>query len=157
MISFTSPSPTGSSIERLCDIAATDPVGYSPRPNPIDDRGPMIRAARTLLSSVTRVLLLADIVVVKQLLLAKDRVSMSRNDGAVDEDDNPYVYLFPHSLFFSQQVARNLSRLESVANFTEFVKAFSVFGAEMVELAHVTGEFNFKRKQFTRISHVAKR
>ena len=67
---------TGSSIERLCDIAATDPtVGYSPRPNPIDDRGPMIRAARTLLSSVTRVLLLADIVVVKQLLLAKDRVS----------------------------------------------------------------------------------
>jgi hypothetical protein len=35
----------------------------------------MVRAARTLLSSVTRVLLLADIVVVKQLLLAKDRVS----------------------------------------------------------------------------------
>ncbi|XP_055631442.1 alpha-catulin isoform X3 [Toxorhynchites rutilus septentrionalis] len=99
----------GSSIERLCDIAATDPVGYSPRPNPIDDRGPMIRAARTLLSSVTRVLLLADIVVVKQLLLAKDRV------------------------------ARTLGRLESVANFTEFVKAFSVFGSEMVELAHVTG------------------
>lgn len=88
-------------------------VGYAPRPNPIDDRGPMIRAARTLLSSVTRVLLLADIVVVKQLLLAKDRV------------------------------ARTLGRLESVANFTEFVKAFSVFGAEMVELAHVTGEFQF--------------
>lgn len=38
------------------------------------------------------------------------------------------------------QVAKSLGRLESVANFTEFVKAFSVFGAEMVELAHVTGE-----------------
>ena len=38
------------------------------------------------------------------------------------------------------QVARSLGRLESVSNFTEFVKAFSVFGAEMVELAHVTGE-----------------
>lgn len=36
----------------------------------------MVRASRTLLSSVTRVLLLADIVVVKQLLLAKDRVSI---------------------------------------------------------------------------------
>lgn len=70
----------------------------------------MSRAARALLTSVTRVLLLADIVVVKQLLLAKDRV------------------------------ARSLGKLESVANFTEFVKAFSVFGAEMVELAHVTGE-----------------
>jgi hypothetical protein len=31
--------------------------------------------------------------------------------------------------------------MESVANFTEFVKAFSVFGAEMVELAHVTGKY----------------
>ena len=38
------------------------------------------------------------------------------------------------------QVTRSLGRLESVTNFTEFVKAFSVFGAEMVELAHVTGE-----------------
>lgn len=40
---------------------------------------------------------------------------------------------------FSSQVSRTLGRLESVANFTEFVKAFSVFGAEMVELAHITG------------------
>jgi hypothetical protein len=27
-----------------------------------------------------------------------------------------------------------------VANFTEFVKAFSQFGTEMVELAHLTGD-----------------
>jgi hypothetical protein len=33
-----------------------------------------------------------------------------------------------------------LGRLESVTNFTEFVKAFSQFGAEMVELAHLTGD-----------------
>jgi hypothetical protein len=38
------------------------------------------------------------------------------------------------------QVARSLGRLESVTNFTEFVKAFSQFGAEMVELAHLTGD-----------------
>lgn len=38
------------------------------------------------------------------------------------------------------QVARSLGRLESVTNFTEFVKAFSVFGGEMVELAHLTGD-----------------
>lgn len=65
---------TGASIERLCDISANDLHGYPPRPDPIDDRGHMVRAARTLLSAVTRVLLLADIVVVKQLLLTKDRV-----------------------------------------------------------------------------------
>lgn len=41
---------------------------------------------------------------------------------------------------FLQQISRTLGRLESVATFTEFVKAFSVFGAEMVELAHITGE-----------------
>jgi hypothetical protein len=39
-----------------------------------------------------------------------------------------------------EQVARSLGRLESVTNFTEFVKAFSQFGAEMVELAHLTGD-----------------
>ncbi|XP_037915686.1 alpha-catulin isoform X3 [Hermetia illucens] len=100
----------GSSIERLCEITATDPLGYPPPDGPLADRSAMVRAARALLSSVTRVLLLADIVVVKQLLVAKDKV------------------------------AKSLGRLESVASFTEFVKAFSVFGAEMVELAHVTGD-----------------
>lgn len=29
-----------------------------------------------------------------------------------------------------------------MANFTEFVKAFSIFGTEMIELAHVTGILN---------------
>ncbi|XP_015117019.1 alpha-catulin isoform X2 [Diachasma alloeum] len=91
----------GSTIEKLCECAMEDSLA---------DRGSVVRAARCLLGSVTRVLLLADIVVVKQLLLAKDKV------------------------------ARSLGRLESVSNFTEFVKAFSQFGAEMVELAHLTGD-----------------
>lgn len=34
----------------------------------------------------------------------------------------------------------SLNRLENVANFTEFVKAFSHFGMEMVELAHLTSD-----------------
>ncbi|XP_059475145.1 alpha-catulin isoform X2 [Neocloeon triangulifer] len=91
----------GCSIEKLCQVAMTDSL---------TDRGSVVRAARCLLGSVTRVLLLADIVVVKQLLLAQDKV------------------------------ARSLGRLEGVSNFTEFVKAFSQFGAEMVELAHLTGD-----------------
>lgn len=37
-------------------------------------------------------------------------------------------------------MARTLGRLENVSNFTEFVKAFSQFGAEMVELAYLTGD-----------------
>lgn len=44
---------------------------------PAEYRGSLVRAARCLLGSVTRVLLLADTVVVKQLLLAKDKVSTS--------------------------------------------------------------------------------
>ncbi|CAK9821329.1 Ctnnal1 [Anthophora retusa] len=91
----------GSAIEKLCECATE---------NSLADRGSVVRAARCLLGSVTKVLLLADIVVVKQLLLAK------------------------------KKVARSLGRLESVSNFTEFVKAFSQFGAEMVELAHLTGD-----------------
>jgi hypothetical protein len=38
------------------------------------------------------------------------------------------------------QVVNTLTRLESVTNFTEFVKAFSQFGTEMVELAQLTGD-----------------
>lgn len=55
----------GTAIEKLCEAALEDSL---------TDRGAVVRAARCLLGSVTRVLLLADIVVVKQLLLAKDKV-----------------------------------------------------------------------------------
>ncbi|XP_024883405.1 alpha-catulin isoform X4 [Temnothorax curvispinosus] len=91
----------GSAIEKLCECALEDSLA---------DRGSVVRAARCLLGSVTKVLLLADIVVVNHVLHAKDKV------------------------------ARSLGRLESVSNFTEFVKAFSQFGGEMVELAHLTGD-----------------
>ncbi|KAI5710813.1 hypothetical protein M8J75_011637 [Diaphorina citri] len=91
----------GEAIESLCEKTLD---------NSITERGAIARAARCLLSSVTRVLILADVVVVKQLIFSKDKVS------------------------------RSLCRLENVTNFTEFVKAFSQFGGEMVELAHVTGE-----------------
>nr|XP_023016964.1 alpha-catulin [Leptinotarsa decemlineata] len=91
----------GGAIEHICEVHEEEVL---------PDRTTLIRAARCLLGAITRVLLLADIVVVKQLLLAKDKVSHS------------------------------LDRLESVGNFTEFVKAFSQFGAEMVELAHLTGD-----------------
>uniref|UniRef100_A0A8D8LXZ5 Alpha-catulin n=4 Tax=Cacopsylla melanoneura TaxID=428564 RepID=A0A8D8LXZ5_9HEMI len=91
----------GEAIESLCEKTLDDSI---------TERGAIARAARCLLSSVTRVLILADVVVVKQLIFSKDKVS------------------------------RSLCRLENVTNFTEFVKAFSQFGGEMVELAHVTGE-----------------
>jgi hypothetical protein len=55
----------GTAIEKLCEAALEDSL---------TDRGAVVRAARCLLGSVTRVLLLADVVVVKQLLLAKDKV-----------------------------------------------------------------------------------
>lgn len=61
----------GLSIERLCEMFANEPLEPD---ETLCDRTAMVRAARSLLNSVTRVLLLADIVVVKQLLLAKDKV-----------------------------------------------------------------------------------
>lgn len=67
----------GATIERFCDITSNDLHAFPTRNDPHDDRIMMVRAARTLLSAVTRVLLLADIVVVKQLLLSKERVGIS--------------------------------------------------------------------------------
>ncbi|XP_066263929.1 alpha-catulin-like isoform X1 [Branchiostoma lanceolatum] len=74
------------------------------------DKSQMVRAARALLSSVTKVLMVADKVMVKQLLCAKDKVLTS------------------------------LVHLEEVSNFSEFVQLFSQFGTEMVELAHLSGD-----------------
>lgn len=60
---------SGGAIERICEEAEEQILS---------DRTVLVRAARCLLGSVTRVLLLADIVVVKQLLLAKDKVNKNK-------------------------------------------------------------------------------
>uniref|UniRef100_A0AAF5D5W6 N-acyl-aliphatic-L-amino acid amidohydrolase n=1 Tax=Strongyloides stercoralis TaxID=6248 RepID=A0AAF5D5W6_STRER len=74
------------------------------------DKAVLVKAARQLLSSVTRVLLLADRVLVKHILRAEDKVAFS------------------------------LTKLENCSNFTEFVKIFTEFGGEMVDLAHRSGD-----------------
>uniref|UniRef100_A0A0N4Z1P6 Alpha-catulin n=1 Tax=Parastrongyloides trichosuri TaxID=131310 RepID=A0A0N4Z1P6_PARTI len=74
------------------------------------DKAVLVKAARQLLSSVTRVLLLADRVLVKHILRAEDKIAFS------------------------------LTKLESCSNFTEFVKIFTEFGGEMVDLAHRSGD-----------------
>ncbi|VDN57602.1 unnamed protein product [Dracunculus medinensis] len=74
------------------------------------DKSVLVRAARQLLSSVTRVLLLADRVLVRHILRAEDKISFS------------------------------LVKLENTSNFTEFVKIFTEFGGDMVDLAHRSGD-----------------
>lgn len=44
-------------------------------PKPFAEKNQMVRAARKLLSAITKVLLIADKVIVKHLIVAKDRVS----------------------------------------------------------------------------------
>lgn len=81
LYAFVNTFDAGLSIERLCEIVANDPlIG---REDSVSDRNAMVRAGRALLSSVTRVLLLADIVVVKQLLLTKDKVSLSSSANII--------------------------------------------------------------------------
>lgn len=58
----------GGAIERVCEETEEEVEVLA-------DRTALVRAARCLLGAVTRVLLLADIVVVKQLLLAKVKVN----------------------------------------------------------------------------------
>ena len=58
-------------------------------------------------------------------------------------------------MFFLLQVSYSLSRLESVTNFTEFVKAFSQFGGEMVELAQLTCERHTDLKDERRRAQMA--
>ena len=115
-------------------------------------KGAMVRAARCLLAAVTQVLLLADTVVVKQLLQAKDKVKFTFSIIRYLIHSIIQIYLMNCFLYFLidfncnykclvvMQVSNTLTRLEGVNNFTEFVKAFSQFGSEMVDFAHVTGD-----------------
>lgn len=43
-------------------------------------------------------------------------------------------------LTFHFQVDDRLKQLETVNTFTDFVQAFSQFGSDMVELAHLSGD-----------------
>ncbi|XP_061752974.1 alpha-catulin isoform X2 [Nerophis ophidion] len=74
------------------------------------DRAGMVKAARLLLSSVTKVLVLADRIVIKQIVTSRNKVLVT------------------------------LDQLERVSTFQEFVQIFSQFGNEMVEFAHLTGD-----------------
>lgn len=62
----------GEAIKRITCVES-DTFG---KPVCITDRQSMIHAARSLLSAVTRVLLLADMVVVKQIISVKKKVWM---------------------------------------------------------------------------------
>ncbi|KAK0423881.1 hypothetical protein QR680_008384 [Steinernema hermaphroditum] len=102
----------GSAIANLCGSVAEDEMhGIQPHSSAAGfDKSVLLRATRQLLSSVTRVLLLADRVMVKNILRAEDKIAYS------------------------------LTRLETTANFTDFVKIFTEFGGEMVDLAHRSGD-----------------
>ncbi|GAB6029512.1 myosin 3 [Chamberlinius hualienensis] len=108
----------GAAIEKICEVQYNDQHTSN---RCYSDKSALTRAARGLLTSVTRVLLLADNVVVKQLLAANNKAAMS------------------------------LNKLENVANFTEFVKAFSLFGIEVVEFSSLIGdqqnEFKHERRR----------
>ena len=53
----------------------------------VNEKTAMVRAARQLLSAITKVLILADKVVVKQLIVAKDKV-------CVQHSARPYFFTF---------------------------------------------------------------
>ncbi|XP_019751509.1 alpha-catulin [Hippocampus comes] len=99
----------GDAIAKLTDVGpACGPP--SPSVTVFSDRTGMVKAARLLLSSVTKVLVLADRIVIKQIVASRNKVLVT------------------------------LEHLERVSTFQEFVQIFSQFGNEMVDFAHLTGD-----------------
>uniref|UniRef100_A0A8C5S9H2 Alpha-catulin n=1 Tax=Laticauda laticaudata TaxID=8630 RepID=A0A8C5S9H2_LATLA len=97
-------------IAQLTDIATLDRPESDGQITIFTDKTGVIKAARLLLSSVTKVLVLADIIIIKQIIASRNKVLMT------------------------------MEQLEKVSSFQEFVQMFSQFGNEMVEFAHLTGE-----------------
>ncbi|XP_044242690.1 alpha-catulin isoform X4 [Ursus arctos] len=100
----------GETIAALTDISSLNHPESDGQITIFTDKTGVIKAARLLLSSVTKVLLLADRVVIKQIITSRNKVLAT------------------------------MERLEKVNSFQEFVQIFSQFGNEMVEFAHLTGD-----------------
>ncbi|XP_051527510.1 alpha-catulin isoform X2 [Myxocyprinus asiaticus] len=100
----------GSAIAQLTDVSSVEQCEGDGRNTVFSDRTGMVKAARMLLSSVTKVLVLADCIVIKQIISSRNKVLVT------------------------------LEQLERVSTFQEFVQIFSQFGNEMVEFAHLTGD-----------------
>ncbi|KAF4019581.1 hypothetical protein G4228_011352 [Cervus hanglu yarkandensis] len=100
----------GETIAALTDVSSLNHPESDGQITIFTDKTGVIKAARLLLSSVTRVLLLADRVVIKQIIRSRNKVLAT------------------------------MERLEKVNSFQEFVQIFSQFGNEMVEFAHLTGD-----------------
>ncbi|KAM4539202.1 alpha-catulin [Odontesthes bonariensis] len=100
----------GDAIAQLTDVGSATPPQSDGRVTVFSDRTGMVKAARLLLSSVTKVLVLADRIVIKQIITSRNKVLVT------------------------------LDHLERVSTFQEFVQIFSQFGNEMVEFAHLTGD-----------------
>ncbi|XP_029920096.1 alpha-catulin [Myripristis murdjan] len=100
----------GDAIAQLTDVGTVVPAQSDGRVTVFSDRTGMVKAARLLLSSVTKVLVLADRIVIKQIITSRNKVLVT------------------------------LDHLERVSTFQEFVQIFSQFGNEMVEFAHLTGD-----------------
>ncbi|XP_045435890.1 alpha-catulin isoform X5 [Pipistrellus kuhlii] len=100
----------GETIAALTDVSTPRHPESGGQITIFTDKTGVIKAARLLLSSVTKVLLLADRVVIKQIITSRNKVLAT------------------------------MERLEKVNSFQEFVQIFSQFGNEMVEFAHLTGD-----------------
>ncbi|RXN05383.1 alpha-catulin-like isoform X3 [Labeo rohita] len=100
----------GTAIAQLTDVSSLEQCEGDGRSTVFSDKTGMVKAARMLLSSVTKVLVLADCIVIKQIISSRNKVLVT------------------------------LEQLERVSTFQEFVQIFSQFGNEMVEFAHLTGD-----------------
>ena len=93
----------------------------------------LVRALRCLLAAVTKVLLLADSVVVRQLLVSKGEVLVGQEEAAVVGG--------PEAAAAAAAASDPCSAAGTMRHFTEFVKAFCDFGIDMIHLAQaVVGE-----------------
>ncbi|KAM4705723.1 alpha-catulin isoform 2-T2 [Rhinophrynus dorsalis] len=100
----------GETIAQLTDMNIGERPDPDGRVTIFTDKTGVVKAARLLLSSVTKVLVLADRIVVKQIITSRNKVLAT------------------------------MEHLEKVSSFQEFVQIFSQFGNEMVEFAHLTGD-----------------
>ncbi|XP_041105036.1 alpha-catulin isoform X2 [Polyodon spathula] len=124
----------GDTIAHLTDVVSIEQPESDGRATIFSDKASMVKAARMLLSSVTKVLVLADRIVIKQIIASRNK--HSTHACRKQQPGAKQLLLLQEDI----SVLATLEQLEKVSSFQEFVQVFSQFGNEMVEFAHLTGD-----------------
>lgn len=137
------------SLESLCDIMSNNALDVY---DTIEDRSTMIQVAQDLGAAVTRIVIIVDSIVCDHFLLSKSKVRTIFPNYRFYLSIRYFIRFY--FVFHIQQVSNAFSKLEAVAHYTEFVRAYTSYSTEIVELTNLICKWSVHANGIDRLSNL---